>query len=57
MKKHRIFLDHHSVSKCFVIFTFQVAKVSKLLLELEKGNIHQFKGKRLDEIQFDLEGK
>ncbi|KAL4233500.1 hypothetical protein ACF0H5_008181 [Mactra antiquata] len=31
-----------------------VAKVSKLLLELEKGNISKYKGKTLDEIQFDL---
>lgn len=38
-------------------FSFQVAKLSKLLIELERGNIHLYKGKSLDEIQFDLEGK
>ncbi|KAL4221113.1 hypothetical protein ACF0H5_019373 [Mactra antiquata] len=35
--------------------TMQIAKVSKLLMELEKGNIQHYKGKSLDEIQFDLE--
>lgn len=35
--------------------TVQVAKLSKLLIELERGNIHLYKGKSLDEIQFDLE--
>jgi hypothetical protein len=35
---------------------FQVAKISKILLEMEKGNIQQYKGKSLDEIEFDLEG-
>ncbi|XP_060590855.1 uncharacterized protein LOC132745869 isoform X2 [Ruditapes philippinarum] len=35
--------------------TMQVAKISKILLEMEKGNIQQYKGKSLDEIEFDLE--
>ena len=37
-------------------YTLQIAKVSKLLMEVEKGNIHLYKGKSLDEIEFDLEG-
>jgi len=38
------------------IFFFQVAKLSELLIELERGNILLDKGKGLDEILFDLEG-
>ncbi|KAL5005605.1 hypothetical protein ScPMuIL_016763 [Solemya velum] len=33
--------------------TFQVAKISKLLLELEKGTVQNFKGKTLAEIDID----
>jgi hypothetical protein len=33
--------------------TMQLAKVSKLLLELESGNVVKHKGKTLDEIQID----
>lgn len=40
----------------FIAVLFKVAKVSKLLLELERGNIHRCSGKSLDEIEFDLEG-
>ncbi|KAL4234518.1 hypothetical protein ACF0H5_006161 [Mactra antiquata] len=35
--------------------TIQVAKVSKLLLELERGHLNKYKGKTLDEIQFNLD--
>ncbi|XP_053390631.1 midasin-like isoform X4 [Mercenaria mercenaria] len=35
--------------------TLQVAKISKILLEMERGNIHLFKGKSLDDIQLDQE--
>ena len=36
--------------------TIQLAKLSKLLLEVENGTISQHKGKTLDEIQLDAEG-
>ncbi|XP_070568060.1 uncharacterized protein [Ptychodera flava] len=32
---------------------YQTAKVSKILLAMEKGNMHQFRGQTLDEIKFD----
>ncbi|XP_077983223.1 uncharacterized protein LOC144438066 [Glandiceps talaboti] len=35
--------------------TLQVAKVSKILLAMEKGNIEEFKGKSLEEITVDLD--
>ncbi|XP_031358606.1 uncharacterized protein LOC116182225 [Photinus pyralis] len=34
---------------------YQTAKMSKLLLLMEKGEAGQFKGKSLDEIEVDLE--
>lgn len=34
--------------------TLQMAKVSKILVAMERGNIQHFKGKSLDEIQFDV---
>lgn len=34
---------------------YQTAKISKLLLLSEKGNIAQYKGKKLDDIQISLE--
>ena len=37
--------------------TVQVAKVSKLLLSVEKGNYLNIKGKSLDEIDVEDEGK
>ena len=50
----------HEISKFkqHVIFyiSLQIAKVSKLLLEMERGTVHNYKGKSLDEIQFDLNG-
>ncbi|XP_023821816.1 uncharacterized protein LOC110013576 isoform X1 [Oryzias latipes] len=35
--------------------TLQMAKISKVLLALEQGNLSDFKGKNLDEIQIDPE--
>ena len=35
--------------------TIQIAKVSKILLQLEKGEIHKCKGKNLDEINMDVD--
>lgn len=35
--------------------TFQVAKVSKLLLMMEKGQGHEFRGKNLDEIEINID--
>lgn len=37
--------------------TIQLAKLSKLLLEIENGNISNHKGKTLDEILLDSEGQ
>ena len=37
--------------------TLQVAKISKLLLLMEKGKLQEFKGCNLDEINVDLDGK
>lgn len=34
---------------------YQTAKISKLLILMEKGNAGQFRGKSLDEIELDLE--
>ncbi|XP_073694436.1 uncharacterized protein [Garra rufa] len=34
--------------------TLQLAKISKVLLALEKGRLGEFKGKNLDEIQLDV---
>ncbi|GAA6107914.1 uncharacterized protein LOC113659136 [Tachysurus ichikawai] len=33
--------------------TLQLAKISKVLLAMERGQLSQFKGRNLDEIQFD----
>uniref|UniRef100_A0A8R2BAE1 Uncharacterized protein n=1 Tax=Acyrthosiphon pisum TaxID=7029 RepID=A0A8R2BAE1_ACYPI len=35
--------------------TFQVAKISKMLLMMEKGQGHEFRGKNLDEIDINVE--
>lgn len=35
---------------------FQVAKVSKFLLMMEKGNAEQYRGKNLDDININVEG-
>lgn len=37
--------------------TLQLAKVSKMLMALERGTIAEFKGKTLDEISIDPQGK
>ena len=37
--------------------TLQVAKIGKLLLQLEKGTIQNFKGKSLDDITIDDDGE
>jgi len=34
---------------------FQVAKVSKLLLMIEKGQGNEYRGKSLDEIDIDVD--
>ena len=36
--------------------TLQVAKVAKVLHCINNGTIAQYKGKNIDEIEFDLEG-
>ena len=62
--KHHLFTQIlilcHGISKFkkHVIFyiSLQIAKVSKLLLEMERGIVHNYKRKSLDEIQFDLNG-
>lgn len=37
--------------------TLQLAKISKVLMALEQGKLTDFKGKNLDEITMDPEGK
>ena len=37
--------------------TLQMAKVSKILLLMEKGRINEFAGRSLDDISVDLDGK
>ena len=37
--------------------TYQVAKISKILLGLEKGTIQTMKGRSLDEIQMNSDGE
>ena len=36
--------------------TLQLAKISKVLLALEKGRLAEFKGKTLDDISIDPDG-
>lgn len=37
--------------------TLQLAKISKVLLALERGQLSHFKGRNLDEISIDPQGK
>lgn len=37
--------------------TLQMATVSKLLLALEEGNVGNFRGKSLEEIKLNMDGK
>lgn len=37
--------------------TLQLAKISKVLMALEQGKLSKFKGKNLDQINIDPEGK
>ena len=37
--------------------TLQLAKISKILMALERGELSEFKGKNLDQINIDSEGK
>ncbi len=37
--------------------TLQLAKISKILMAMERGQMSEFKGKNLDEIQIDPQGK
>ncbi len=37
--------------------TLQLAKISKILMAMERGQLSEFKGKNLDEIQIDPQGK
>lgn len=37
--------------------TLQLAKISKILMAMERGQLSEFKGRNLDEIQIDPQGK
>lgn len=43
--------------KYYRLGTLQLAKISKVLMAMERGQLSDFKGRNLDEINIDPQGK